>query len=333
VRDLQRRLSALGHSCGDDRAGHYGAGTEQAVARFQQAAGLDSDGRCHQVTWSALVEAGYKLGDRQLYLRSPMMRGDDIVELQRCLSALGFHARRVDGIFGPDTASALAEFQRNTALPSDGIFGPESLAALQRLGRARVGALGVASVREREQLRPTNAALSTRRLVVGEPGGLGATAAAVSRALRDAGPTTVSVEHPDWSQHAREANALGAHLYLGLRLHREPGITAAFFAVPGFASAGGRYLAELLAQSAGMALGCPVHATGMRLPVLRETRMPAVLVAVGPPRWVVEHTAPLAECLARTVLHWLEGTPQDGDRIDLSGTGAGRADLSTSSSR
>lgn len=304
MRDLQRRLNALGHSCGEDRPGEYGRSTEGAVSGFQRHAGLDVDGRCRPVTWQALVEAGYQLGDRQLYLRSPMMRGDDIVDLQRSLSALGFHGRRVDGIFGPDTATALAEFQRNCGLPTDGIFGPESLAALQRLGRARVGALGVAGVRERDLLRRAAGGLAAGRLVVGEPGGLAALAAAVTRLLRDAGNVAITLDHPDWSHQAREANSLDADLYLGLRLRPEPGPAAAYFAVPGFASAGGRHLAELATSELTAVLGCGATSMGMRLPVLRETRMPAVLVALGTPTRVVERTAEVADALARALARW-----------------------------
>ena len=40
-------------------------------------------------TWGQLVEAGYRLGDRTLYLHSPLFRGDDVRALQRKLNALG----------------------------------------------------------------------------------------------------------------------------------------------------------------------------------------------------------------------------------------------------
>ena len=128
---------ALGHRWAPDRPGAFGPGTGAAVAAFQQAAGLDVDGGCDAATWSALVEAGYRLGDRLLYLRSPMIRGDDVADLQRRLGALGFDAGRVDGIFGPDTDRALGDFQRNSGLVSDGICGPDTVAALARLGLGR----------------------------------------------------------------------------------------------------------------------------------------------------------------------------------------------------
>jgi len=36
------------------------------------------------------TEAGYRIGDRLLYHRAPMLRGDDVATVQRRLSALGF---------------------------------------------------------------------------------------------------------------------------------------------------------------------------------------------------------------------------------------------------
>jgi N-acetylmuramoyl-L-alanine amidase len=118
VADLQRRLSRLGLPLGIDHEGTFGPGTRAAVEAFQHRRGLRIDGVCGPQTWSALVEAGCRLGDRFLYRRSPMLRGDDVAELQQRLSALGFDTGRVDGIFGDQTSIALGDFQRNVACPS-----------------------------------------------------------------------------------------------------------------------------------------------------------------------------------------------------------------------
>ena len=94
----------------------------------------------------ALVEAGWRLGDRLLVLAAPQLRGDDIAELQDALNQLGFDCGRPDGIFGPATVRALEDFQRNGGLTPDGICGPrhDSHARVappsDRLGsRCRVG--------------------------------------------------------------------------------------------------------------------------------------------------------------------------------------------------
>jgi N-acetylmuramoyl-L-alanine amidase len=304
VRDLQRRLSALGiEPVG--LAGHFDAEARAALLEFQQRAGLHPDGVCDRHTWSALVEAGYRLGDRQLYARAPMMRGDDVADLQRRLSALGFHAGRVDGIFGSKTAEALADFQRNSGLTPDGIFGPDSLAALTRLGQGRTDAVPVAGVRERIQFAVRR--MADARIALGEPGGLGALLSALAQQLRAGGAHVAVLDHPDWSVQAREANAFKADCYLGFQLCREPALKLAFFQSKGAESVGGRYLAETLAAQLlpPDQPGIQPVVQGMRLPVLRETRMPAVVVEFGPPTMAVHATAQLA-CRVTAVLdRWL----------------------------
>jgi N-acetylmuramoyl-L-alanine amidase len=130
VRDIQRRLTALGYDVGGDKPGSYDAATERAVYGFQERRGLRPDGICGPQTWTSLVEAGFRLGDRLLYVAAPMLRGDDVGELQRRLNALGFDAGREDAILGDDTAGALTEFQRNVGITADGICGPETWGAL-----------------------------------------------------------------------------------------------------------------------------------------------------------------------------------------------------------
>src|SRR5205807_2860203 len=85
VRDLQARLAAAGHDCTPDEPGVFGSATEEAVRAFQGKRGLRVDGLCGAQTWAALVEAGWRLGDRLLYQASPFLRGDDVAELQRRL--------------------------------------------------------------------------------------------------------------------------------------------------------------------------------------------------------------------------------------------------------
>lgn len=311
VKDLQHRLVALGFDA-DDEPGAFGPSTEAAVRSFQQSRGLRVDGVCGRQTWAALVEAGYRLGDRLLYLRSPMLRGEDVHDLQLRLGAMGFDAGRVDGIFGPRTASALVDFQKNAGLGADGICGPDTVHLLVRLG-AKVGSpASIAAVREREALRQAPKRLAERRLAVGEVGGLAALADAVARALHDAGATVLTVHHPDQSAHAREANEFMADAYVGLAVGGA-GCTTAFYAARGFESAGGRRLAELLCAEVSPVLdeagGAPA---GMRLAVLRETRMPATWSELGPPPLVVARSGAVVEAVARALTRWVEA-PMQGD--------------------
>ncbi len=307
VRDLQRRLARVGDGAAlAGETGQFAAATEQELKRFQEGRGLRPDGRCGPQTWSALVEAGFSLGDRLLYQTAPMTRGDDVGELQARLGRLGFLASRVDGIFGPRTAAALVDFQRNAGLTTDGICGPETVAALDRLRNRPLHPVK-GGVVEREELRTAPPRLAGRRIVVGDTGGLAALAAATERALAAVGAVAAVCAHPDQSAQAAEANRFGAEVYLGLALGVEPGCTCAYYATPDYESVGGRRLAELVATEVAAGLDLAGRATGMRLPVLRETRMPAVLCELGPPSRVVEGTPDLVINLRGAVTAWAEG--------------------------
>lgn len=310
VRDLHRRLVHASFPAGDSDV--YTTVTEQAVASFQRSRGLDADGQCGRQTWAALAEAAYRLGDRLLYLQSPMLRGDDVAALQQRLNALGFDAGRVDAIFGPDTAAALENFQRNAGIPTDAIFGPESHAALHRLG-GREHQHPVTTVREREQLRTKYVDFGDCRIVVGERGGLGSVVDTIARRLRAAGLRVDTVMHPDGSHHARVANELDVDVYIGLRADNEAQVTFAYFATDGFSSAGGSHLAELLAQRCTTGFGPHIDVTGLRLPVLRETRMPAVDLRIGPATMLAAHAPELADAIADAVLSWLVEPVATGD--------------------
>ncbi len=116
--------------------GRFETATEEAVREFQRQRGLRVDGICGPETWGALIESGFPLGDRLLYLCQPMLRGDDVTELQRRLNMLGFDAGREDGILGPETEAAIGAFQRDAGLATDKVCGPATLGALGRLGVA-----------------------------------------------------------------------------------------------------------------------------------------------------------------------------------------------------
>jgi N-acetylmuramoyl-L-alanine amidase len=308
VRDLQGRLSALGFERCDDAAGRFGSGTELAVRAFQRERGLRCDGVCGEQTWSAVVEAGLLLGDRLLYYKRPSLRGDDIADLQRRLGALGFDAGRVDGIFGPQTNLALKDFQRNVGLTvDDGILGPETLRMLLRVSGRANGSDIVSEVRERQRLREAPRTLIGRRVVVGETGGLAALADSVRRALNRSGCSVFTLHDPDESAQALQANRLNGEVYLGLRLEPEAAGcgTDYFVGYNGIGSEGGRRLAETVQAVLPIALGIPDRGVrGMRLAVLRETRMPAVLVELGPPAVVVEHGVAVAGALSRALAVW-----------------------------
>lgn len=303
---MQERLARLGFAAGDE-PGAFGPGTEAAVRAFQTARRLRVDGICGQETWSSLVEAGWSLGARPLYRRNPMLRGDDVAELQRQLGGMGFDAGRIDGIFGPHTETALREFQRNCALTVDGVCGPATLQALSRLtGRTGFETTVVANVREEDTLRRGPRTLNGRRVVVAEPGGLHALASAVARSLARVGATTSVLQHPDPSEQAASANAAEAQVFVGLVVSPDdPGCSTSYYGRPDYESAAGRRLAQQVQNAVPAALGVPdggIAALG--LPALRETRMPAVVCELGPATRVVERTAEVADAFAAALQRW-----------------------------
>ena len=239
-----------------------------------------------------------------------MQRGDDVAELQQRLCALGFDTGRVDGIFGDATAKALREFQENAALPSDGILGTETLRELRRVAaRAAQPLQLVSTVRARELLRQSPPTLSGRHVAIGEPGGLAAPLAALRRRLVVHGASVTTLHDPDDSAQAQQANAAGADISLTLRLEPDrPGTLTAFYSGYRDESVGGRLLAETIQRIVPDLIGVPdLGAQGMSVPVLRETRMPAVVVEVGPASVVVEHGPALAEALVIALATWASG--------------------------
>jgi len=276
VRDLQRRLGALAYSTTDDDHGTFAEATEAAIRSFQHARGLRVDGVCGRQTWSSLVESGFRLGDRWLYEHRPMLRGDDVGDLQRRLNALGFHAGREDAIFGPETASALREFQRNAGLNPDGIAGAETLDTLRRLGHLAGGS--IASVREREQLRRPRR-LQGRRIYLSVAIGLEALGSVLARELRAAGALALlDSSGSDSSITATQANRYEADLFLGLRAGDGAGCHCFYFATDSFRSEAGFRIATTVQASLAPVLPGEVGGVqGRTFAVLRETRMAAVV--------------------------------------------------------
>jgi N-acetylmuramoyl-L-alanine amidase len=165
----------------------------------------------------------------------------------------------------------------------------------------------VSNVRDRERLRRAPRTLAGRRIAVGEEGGLDVLVGAVRRRLTQNGAEVVPLLHPDGSTQAAAANVAAVEVYLGLRLHPDgERCVAAYYAGYSYESQGGRRLAELVQRFAAVALHItPGGAMGMSLPILRETRMPAVICEVGPPALVVRHAQSLAGALAEAVGAWV----------------------------
>ncbi len=232
-----------------------------------------------------------------LYLRTPYLRGDDVVDLQRRLSALGFDAGRVDGMFGLDTDRALRAFQRNAGLAVDGICGTKTVLSLHRL-RSKGPESDPAAVREsvRWSTAPATPDGSARR--AGRTGGLGGLptrgAADAHRAGRHRNVIIAPASRPSWLPRPTPP---AAQVYVGFALAR-PATDAApsYWGAHGTISPAGRRLAGLVLDELSISgAGTDGPPVPMATPILRETRMPAVMVELGPPRFVVERAAVAAQ--------------------------------------
>ncbi len=276
VRDLQRRLAALGYEVEPSEHGEFGPLTSRAVREFQTRRGLHVDGVCGVETWNALVESGFRLGDRMLYFRHPMVRGDDVAELQRQLNALGFDAGREDGIFGGDTLRALVDFQANVGLATDGICGPGTVAGLRRVGSLAEGS--VASVRERDQLRRNPGRLGGRRVYLAAAAGFEALGRSVAHELDSLGAVTLlDASGQASSALADEANRFTAELVLAIQAGDSHEARCSYFESGRFRSEAGYRIACSVSDELRPVMPDVGTVAGRRYAILRETRMPAVV--------------------------------------------------------
>lgn len=308
IRDLQALLDAAGFAVDSGETGTFGASTRSAVLAFQGQRGLEVDGIVGTATWSSLVEASFAFGDRLLCLRTPMMRGDDVTELQMLLGSLGFDTDKVDGIFGEDTQRAVGEFQRSIGLVADEVCGPDTAVALRRL-RSRGGNSSVAFVREREELARANHRLDSLSICVVHDGTLNSLSSSIASRLSGIGSTCAVIAQPDRSAIAVDVNNRRPDLCIGLRAAERPGLRVAYFASAGYLSEGGRRLASLIAHETprlhGVVSG---HVAGMRLPLLRETSCVAVEIRFGKEALEGDGELAFVNGLQRAIERWAGAT-------------------------
>ncbi len=294
ILDIQHRLHELGFLRSVSERGAYGEETLTAVRAFQAQRSLRVDGIVGPDTWGQLVEAGFRLGDRTLYVHAPLLRGDDVRALQRKLDALGFDPGKQDGMYGPATDAALREFQRNVGEDVDGVVGLHTIATLERM-RPLDDVPGRGVVRETEELRAIRGRLDGHVIAI-DPG-LAPTdgdtpdvhltlARAVALELTRLGakPEILreGTEDPSPSARAAMANSMDAMACVSLHLDEgEPassGPTCSYFGSQATHSPAGRHLAELILEELENELQLRGRMQPLTVSMLRETRMPAVQV-------------------------------------------------------
>lgn len=280
---------------------------EAAVRTFQQQRGITVDGVVGSETFRRLEEARWRLGDRVLsYAAAHQTVGEDVLELQQRLNAMGFSCGREDGQLGPHTDAAIREFQRNTGLRADGVCGPDVFRALGRLRRT-AGQQSGQPVRERYSLSDIRTGMRGKIVVI-DPGAartdtresldeasICADLAARIEGRLTAVGTQVVVSRPLAAPNAADAeaaraafcNEVGADLLVNLTLADDPdrpgGVATYYYgrehatgSVPGQLAAG-LLLDGIIARTDLGDQGR--HARTWDL--LRMTRMPAVRVEIG----------------------------------------------------
>jgi len=282
VRDIQDRLSALGFESAPGERSIFGEATRRAVEAFQKAKGLDVDGIVGPDTWRSLYEAGYRLGDRILYYRRPMIRGEDVSELQSRLNSLGFDCGKVDGIFGPGTEKAIIEFQHNRGLAEDGKAGPAVVTEIHLVTRGEMRE-GRQAVREREWLRGLPPTVAGARVYIDasnrdpeEAAAAWEAAAAAALRLQELGGLPVLSRSQDTALperlRARRANRLGSDLIIAFQLNDEQDCIF-YFGSEHSSSTAGQMLATAVADATGGIVEPRASA------MLKETRAPAIVVS------------------------------------------------------
>ena len=128
VEAVQEKLHALGYY-NDSIDGIYGINTKYAVMNYQKSHGLLIDGIAGPHTLGSLFSSSSSRGSNSPYIN----RGDSgqaVKNVQSKLQSIGYLHGSVDGIFGPQTESAVMSFQRAHNLAADGIVGPKTESAL-----------------------------------------------------------------------------------------------------------------------------------------------------------------------------------------------------------
>lgn len=81
----------------------------------------------------------YTLPSGIFKVKSPMMKGEKVRQIQKALAALYFYPDKgaknngVDGVYGTKTANAVKRFQTMNGLTPDGIYGPKTKAKIEQL--------------------------------------------------------------------------------------------------------------------------------------------------------------------------------------------------------
>ncbi|MER3432590.1 MAG: peptidoglycan-binding protein [Leptolyngbya sp. ERB_1_1] len=153
VTELQSTLKLLGYFGGSVN-GVFEESTDQAVRRFQQAAGIEADGVVGAATWNRLFPTSEPVAANAAPKPVPQTesrpvrsepaatgefpilrrgaRGEAVRGLQSRLRAIGMYNGEVDGVFGAGTEAAVKAAQSKFGLEADGVVGGATWTAILR---------------------------------------------------------------------------------------------------------------------------------------------------------------------------------------------------------
>lgn len=130
VRTVQNRLRQLNHYNGP-ADGVWGASTQAAMENFQRSRGLPA-GQTDTATLSAmgLDPAAFPARNASTAIIREPLDPSVVRGIQQRLRSHGYYNGRVDGIWGPNTERALAQFQRSRGIEPNGHLTPTTASAL-----------------------------------------------------------------------------------------------------------------------------------------------------------------------------------------------------------
>jgi N-acetylmuramoyl-L-alanine amidase len=284
---------------------NYHNDLKRALEKFQKNKGLRVTGKLDSYTWQALVESTWKLGDRLLYLTSPMLRGEDVAALQTSLISLGIDVGKVDGIFGPVTEHAVKDFQRQTGITIDGIFGP---ATLRELRRVTTSYANLHSIHEIKKVFHQGIQ-SPKQILICSVGINDLIGPALLRKLNSAGINSLRLTEPEGESLIGKINEINPDLCIALNADIEDkSLKVCYYKGFSFESLTGKHLATAIANALQNSLKpfeIEMEILGLSLPILRETKMPTVLLEFCEPLVHINYAEPIADSLFNAILEEL----------------------------
>ena len=194
----------------------------------------------------------------------------------------------------------------------DGICGPETIQALDRVNGHSGNGPGVVTVREYEEfLRGDSfgADYAQPRIVLAmssaQPPQLLSLIQHISRRLHTCSDQILILDDINHAAQVRTANTFNAHVFVGIGCNPGEANFVAYYKTENFVSRGGKSLAKIVETKFGDLSIEKLPVVAMRLPVLRETRMPAIYCNIADRDVVTTSWRDIGDTLANAITIWI----------------------------